>query len=204
MILEIAIVVAAGASAGAALIVSVARWRAEATRTTPKSPELGRLLERAPTEPRGLKSGDVLLVLGEELALGGTLALDDGGFVLRMLPTIGRASARWVVQLDPEAQRLALVSESTEIGEGRVPDSLPIGGRTLVLERRGVARVRAQGDDVPKIDGARAPYVILGERGGRTAIVLEPEGHPRLALLGEQVDRRTVELLPGGDVERTP
>lgn len=203
MIIEIALVVAAGASASAALIVAVRRRAAQAS-PKEKSPELGRLLERGPKEPRGLKSGDVLLVLGEELALGGTISLDDGGFVLRMLPTIGRASARWVVQLDAEAQRIALVNESTEIGEGRVPDALPIGGRTLVLERRGVARVRAKGDDVPALDGARTPYVVLAERGGRTAIVLEPEGQPRLALLGEQLDRRTVELLPGGDVERTP
>jgi hypothetical protein len=83
-----------------------------------------------------------------------------------------------------------------------VPASFPIGGRTLVLERRGTAQAHAKGEGVGAIDAASAPYVVLGERGGRALVVIDlPSG--RLALLGERVDPRVVDKLGGGDVPRS-
>ncbi len=200
MILEVMIAVAAISAAGgtASLIARIRRGRGSDAPS-----ELGRALDASRTSPRGLKDGDVLLVVGEELALGSTLEIDEAGFVLRGLRTIGRASASWVVHLDPDAKEIVLASETLELGEGRVADSLLMGGRTLALKARGRGRVRAVGPDVPAAHGKSAAYVVLGERGGRFAIVIDIDGHPRIALAGELVDRRTVDLLPGGDVERT-
>jgi hypothetical protein len=200
VIVEVMLALAAMSAAGGAASLLARRRRA---RTSDGTTELGRALTTGKKVQRGLKDGDVLLVVGEELALGSTLEIDEAGLVLRGLRTIGRASASWVLHLDPDAQDIVLANETAELGEGRVPDALLIGGRTLTLKRRGRGRVRASGPDVPAADGKSAAYVVLAERGGKVAIAIDVDGLPRIALVGELVDRRTVDLLPGGDVERT-
>jgi hypothetical protein len=187
---------AAGGTAG---------WLARLRRQRPADgkSELGRALALGKKSPRGLKDGDVLLVVGEELALGSTLEIDEAGFALRGLRTIGRASASWVVHLDADAREIVLANETLELGEGRVADVLMLEGRTLTLRTRGRGRVRAAGPDVPAASGKGAAYVVLTERGGKVAIAIDIDGLPRIALVGELVDRRTVDLLPGGDVERS-
>ena len=107
------------------------------------------------------------------------------------------------MHLDPDAKEIVLANETTELGDGRVPDALMLGGRTLSLRKRGRGRVTASGSDVPAVSGRNAAYVILAERGGKVAIAIDVEGSPRIALTGELVDRRTVDVLPGGDVVRT-
>jgi len=197
VILEVALLLgASGAAAGL-----FAALRARATRTNEPS-ELGKALAAARARERGLVSGDVVMIPGEELALGGMLALDEGGFVLRAFSLIGAARDRWLVQLDPDARDLVLATETDLIGPGAVPASLPIGGRTLVLERRGTAQAHGKGEGVGAIDGARAPYVVLAERGGRALIVIDLPS-ARLALLGERVDPRVVDKLGGGTVPRS-
>lgn len=202
MIVEIALaVIAAGAAAGAL----GAAVRARRARTTTGASELGRALAAARNEragPRGVRPGDVLMIPGEELALGGELTLDEAGVVLRAFAVIGAARGRWLVQLDGAGQDLVLATESSELGEGPVPAALPLGGRTLTLEKRGQGRLSASGDGVPRIEGESAPFVVLAERGGRVAIAIDrPSG--RLGLVGERLDPRVVDHLGGGDVPRS-
>lgn len=195
MILELALV---SAALGAAMAVV----RARRARPSAETNELGKVLAAARPVERGLVSGDVLMIPGEELVLGGSLALDEGGFVLRAFSLVGAAQDRWLVQLDPDARDLVLAATSDAIPEGPVPAELPLQGRTLRLEKRGTARVAAQGEGAPAIDGKLAPFVILGERGGRVVVVIDAPG-ARVALLGERLDPRVVDRLGGGDVPRS-
>lgn len=194
MIFEVALALGVG---GAAIGVLRA-LRAIRSRAPAEASELGKALAAARGKDRGLVSGDVLMIPGEELALGGVLALDEGGHVLKAFSLIGAAQGRWLVQLDEGARDLALTAETGEIGEGPVASELPLAGRILGLERRGTARAQGKGEGVPTLDSQRAPYVVLGERGGRVAIVIDLPGQ-RLALVGERLDPRVVDRLGGGD-----
>jgi hypothetical protein len=193
VIFELALVLGVGGAA-VGMLRALRTLRGGAT---PEGSELGKALAAARAKDRGLVSGDVLMIPGEELALGGVLALDEGGHVLSAFALIGAARDRWLVQLDEAGRDLALVSETSDVGEGPVPSELPIGGRTLTLERRGTARVEGKGEGVPTLDAQRAPYVVLAERGGRIAIVIDLPGQ-RLALTGERLDPRVVDRLGGG------
>lgn len=152
--------------------------------------------------PRGLRVGDVLLYADTELWLAGMLELDEEGFVARLFPTPGGLRAEWVVQLDEEATDLAMLCATDEVPAGAVPESLPIGGRRLTLERRGSAVVRVEGEHLPRT-GGKARYALLSDVGGRVLLVLDFERAPRLALTGERVERHMIDLLPGGDLDRT-
>ncbi|MFO0681988.1 MAG: hypothetical protein U0234_08055 [Sandaracinus sp.] len=202
MIVEIALVVTV---TGAAVGAVAAALRARRARSASPASELGKALAAARDErgsARGLRPGDVLMIPGEELALGGVLTLEEGGVVLRAFPIIGAAAGRWLVQLDDAESDLVLAAESSALGEGAVPATLPLGGRTLTLEKRGHGRLSGSGDAVPRIEGERAPYVVLAERGGRVAIAIDrPSG--RLGLVGERLDPRVVDRLGGGDVPRS-
>lgn len=197
MIFELAL--ALGASSAAFGFLAALRRRRIRGEAEPS--ELAKALSAARGVDLGLVSGDVLMIPGEELSLGGCVSLDEGGEVLRAFCLVGAARDRWLVQLDANGRDLALTTETTEIGDGPVPSVLPLGGRTLTLEKRGVARVIARGEGVPAIDGARAPFVILAERGGFVAVVIDAPG-ARLALRGERLDSRVVDRLGGGDRSR--
>jgi hypothetical protein len=192
VIFEIALALgASGLAVGALRALRSVRTRNQSTS------ELGKVLAAARPTERGLVSGDVLMIPGEELALGGSIALDEGGFVLRAFSLVAAANDRWLVQLDPDARDLVLTSETDVVGDSHVPSTLPVGGRTLTLEKRGTARLTAAGEGVPDVDGKLAPYVVLGERGGRVVVVIDAPNR-RLALLGERLDPRVVDKLGGG------
>jgi hypothetical protein len=187
VILEVAIVVAA--SSAAIGVLRALRGRRSAPRT-----ELSDALAAARKPKAGLSSGDVIAIPGEELVLDGSLVLDEGGPVLTAFALLAAERDRWLVQLDSDGNDLALVKETSELS-GEIPAMLPLGGRTLALEKRGVAIARTAGAGVPAVDGARAHFVILAERGGRIAIVIDPTSAPRLALVGERIDPRVVDRL---------
>jgi hypothetical protein len=193
MIVELAIG-AAVAVAASALALAIANRRA-ARRQVEKArrqAELARV-----TDPRrGLRVGDVLLHLGDALWLAGVIELDEEGSRIQLFRVFENARARWLAQLDEHAQELALLSESSEIPEGNVPDRMPIGGRVLSLRRRGRAVVRTRGEHLPSLSGT-ARFAILGEAGGRLAIVVDPESGARLTLVGDRVERGLFEVLPG-------
>ncbi len=193
MIVELALL----AAAGSALLGVASAVRARRSRTAASTSELGKALAAARALDRGLVSGDVLMIPGEELALGGALHLHEGGPVLRAFALVGGERDRWLVQLDEAGRDLVLARETDLVGDGHVSSELAAFGRVLTLERRGTARVSATGEDVPRADGALAPYVVLGERGGRAVIVLDLPGR-RVALAGERLDPRVVDRLGGG------
>lgn len=150
--------------------------------------------------PRGLRVGDVLLYADTELWLAGMIELDEEGFVARLFPSPGGVGAEWVAQLDEDATDLAALRSTDDVPAGAVPESLPIGGRRLSLERRGDALVRTEGEHLPRTT-AKARYSILSDAGGRLLVVLDFEKAPRVALLGDRVPRAMIDLLPGGDLE---
>ncbi|MCB9595578.1 MAG: hypothetical protein H6719_22850 [Sandaracinaceae bacterium] len=150
--------------------------------------------------PRGLRVGDVLLYADSELWLAGCLELDEEGFVARVFVCPGGERAEYVVQLDSDANDLVMAASTDEVPDGVVPESLPIGGRRLRLESRGVADVRREGEHLPR-STERANYAILADVGGRTLLVVDFVKGRRLALVGDRVGRHMLDLLPGGDLE---
>ncbi len=161
--------------------------------------------------PRGLRVGDVLLYADTELWLAGSFELDEEGLVARVFRAPGNDRAPWVIQLDPDAQKIVLARDcSAEVPGGRVPAELPIGGMRLSLERRGQAKVTVEGEldapdakalDAKTLDAetVRAEYVRMTGPGGRELLVVDFEGGPRLALAGERTGRELFDFLPGGD-----
>lgn len=152
---------------------------------------------KARSGPRGLLVDDVLLYADTELWLAAMIALDEEGFVARLFPTPGSPRAEWVAQLDEEARDLATLHQTDDVPAGPVPESLPIGGRRLSLERRGNADVSTQGEGLPRTE-KRARYAILSDAGGRVLVVVDFDNAPRIALLGDRVAKHMVDLLPGG------
>lgn len=148
--------------------------------------------------PRGLRVGDVLLYADAELWLAGYFELDEEGFVARVFHAPGNDRAPWVIQLDPDAQKIVLAREcGDEIPGGRVPAELPVAGMRLSLERRGHAVVLVEGELDAK--PARAEFVRLTGPGGRELLVVDFEGGERIALFGERTGRELFDFLPGGD-----
>lgn len=160
--------------------------------TAPKVPE------RA--GPRGLRVGDVLLYSDTELWLAGMFELDEEGLVARVFRAPGNSAADWVVQLDAEAEDIAIGRETHEVPDGRVPSDLPIRGLSLTLRRRADATVTTAGENLPPV-AQNAEVVLMGGAGGRTLLVVDFKGAGRLSLDLERVGREMIELLPGGDEE---
>ncbi len=165
--------------------------------------EPSREADTAIDEPRGLRVGDVLLYADTELWLAGMLALDEEGFVARIFPTPGGTTSDWLAQLDEHASDVATLRATDDVPGGAIPESLPIGGRRVSLERRGHAVVPAAGEHLPHTT-PKASYCILSDAGGRVLIVLDFDKAPRLALVGDRVSRAMIDLLPGGDLESDP
>lgn len=149
----------------------------------------------APVRGPGLHPGDVVMIAGSELALDRSSELDDGG-VLRVLETIA-AEPRYLVQLDPAAERVVLATPYAELPEGRVADVVVLEGRTLTLARRGEAAARPVSADREGLLTGRVRFTVLADRGGRHLVVLEPDSAPRLVLTGDLLDRRLIDVLPG-------
>lgn len=148
--------------------------------------------------PRGLRVGDVLLYADAELWLAGCFELDEEGLVARVFRAPGNDRAPWVIQLDPDAQKIVLAREcGDEIPAGRVPAELPVAGMRLSLERRGHAEVIVEGELEAK--PARGEFVRLTGPGGRELLVVDFEGGERIALFGERTGRELFDFLPGGD-----
>lgn len=148
--------------------------------------------------PRGLLVDDVILYADSELWLAGKIELDEEGFALRLFKTPGSNRATWLAQLDAQAKSLALLSETSEVPRGVVPESLPVAGMRLTMRRRGQALVETEGDNLPDV-GEKADFAILEGPGGRSLVVVDFSDGTRLALLGEIVSREMLDLLPGGD-----
>jgi hypothetical protein len=161
----------------------------------------GKEKEKESSGPRGLRVGDVLLYADSELWLAGMIQLDEEGLACRVFPTPGGLRSSWVVQLDDQGRDLGLMSDTDDVPAGPVPESLPMNGRRLTLERRGHAEVRGEGEHVPSTSG-RCAYAILSDAGGRVLVVVDFEKAPRLAILGDRVSPGVIDLLPGGDLEK--
>ncbi len=193
MILELAVgaaLITAGSALGRVLWSRRGRARraASAEAKTPKIPPK--------TRGAGLHPGDVLMLSGAEHALDRASELDDGG-LLRILETID-AKPRYVVQLDALGERLVVAEPYEGLPEGRVADVVPLGVRSLQLVRRGEAVAARVLDDHEGIITGRCRFIVLADRAGKHLVVLEPEGAPRLCLVGDLVDRRLADILPGG------
>jgi hypothetical protein len=206
VIIEIAIGVAVVAAAGG--VGALLRRRPPNAPATKPAPTPA-FVSGEPSAPRssrsgarGLRCGDVVTGPGLELVLHAMIELVEEGLVLRAFRTV-EVNERWVVQLDPHAKRLALGVPTDEVPRGSIPEALPIGGRMLRLERRGVARARTEGQVQLSSALSTVRYAVLSERAGRVAVVLDPEGGERIALRLDELDIRGIDVLRGGDVQRT-
>ncbi len=153
--------------------------------------------------PRGLRIDDVVLYADTEFWLAGALHLEEDGFVMRVFRTPGSTRATWLLQLDENANDLALCDVTTEVPAGTIPESLPIAGLRLTLRRRGHAHLRSEGSDVPR-NPSRARYIELTGPGGRTLVILDFDTGDRLSLLGDRIPPELLDLLPGGDLTSLP
>ncbi len=198
MIVEL--LIGAGLVAAGAAVARVVVRRRAANRPDAPPPTAPDAPRPAPAGPRGLRVGDVLLYADTELWLAGCVELDEEGFVARVFPSPGGARADYVLQLDAEANDLATARATDEVPDGPVPEALPIDGRRLRLESRGVAAVRTEGEHLPKTT-ERASYAVLSDVGGRVLVVVDFVKGKRLALVGDRVSRHMIDLLPGGDLE---
>jgi len=162
-----------------------------------KGPKRKRDIERS--GPRGLRVGDVILYADTELWLSGCIELVEEGLVARLFPCPGSERAEWVAQLDEDGNDLATLAPADDVPDGPVPESLPIDGRRLALERRGAAEVTTTGEHLPRT-AARASYTLLSDAGGRVLIVVDFVNAPRLALSGDRLSKHMIDLLPGGDL----
>ena len=193
MIAEIAIgtaIVASVTFAFRTLNAAKRAARADEEETKPAKPKR--------TGPRGLRVGDVLLYSDTELWLAGVFELDEEGLVARVFRAPGNSAAEWVVQLDEEAEDIAIGRETDEVPDGSVPSERPIRGMRVSLRRRASALVTHEGDNLPPISES-AEVVLMGGAGGRTLLVIDFKGAGRIALDLERVGREMIELLPGGD-----
>lgn len=150
---------------------------------------------------RGLVPGDVVSIHGEDHVLERASELGSG---MRIFETLG-ARPRFLVQLDEHATKLVLADRYDGLPEGRVADEVSVGGRTLRLLRREQTSAQAVHSERPASLTGPVECVLLADRAGRYLVVVEPSPNTdtamprgyRLVLLGDVLDPRQVELLPG-------
>ena len=180
---------------GASSAISRAVWLRRAARMAKANAAAAAEPPRGRSRSPGLHPGDVLMLAGSEVALERASELDDGG-ILRVLESIA-AEPRYVIQLDVVGDRLVLAVPYTGLSEGRVADVVEVGGRPLTLLRRGEAAAHPVDADRDGLWSGRVRFAVLADRGGKHLVVLDPEGGPRIALAGDLLDRRLVDVLPG-------
>ena len=198
MIIETLVVtgVLAASSAIGGFLASRRRARRRRAELEKQATEASTADPAAAARARGLRVDDVLLYADEELWLAGALELDEEGFVARLFRTPGAKRCDWLVQLDADAERVALLRNTTDVPTGTVPERLRVDGMVLSLVKRGRACVRSEGAQLPTVPDA-VRYAILAASGGRTLVVLDFEGAPRIAVSGELVPREMLDLLAG-------
>lgn len=190
MILELALG-AALVGAGSAIARVLYQRRAAAT-TKALPPPSPKRVTRGP----GLNPGDVLMHDGVEHALERASEVEDGALV-RVLEVIA-TTPRFVVQLDTLGDRLIVATPYDELPAGRVADVVALGARSLSLVRRGEASARTVLEGHEALFTGRCRFAVLADRAGRHLVVVEPEAGERLCLVGDLVDRRRIDVLPGG------
>lgn len=200
MIIDLLLVagIAAGVAASAGAVGALRAARARATRVV-KKPADTLTAALAPRGPRGLRERDVVTHGREEVLLEGGMELEESGIVVRAFRALGIARVEWVLQLDADARDVVFGRACVEVPAGAIPEALVIDGRTVRVRRRGVAAVRPTGRGPASF--TRTTFAILDERGGRVLVVLDPQpSGERIAIVGERLDSRTFDVLPGGDV----
>jgi hypothetical protein len=190
--------IAAGVAASAGALGALRAARARAARAAPKVADT---LAAAigPRGPRGLRERDVVTYGREEVLLEAGLELEESGLVVRAFRALGIARVEWVLQLDVDARDVVFGRACAEVPAGAIPEALIVDGRTVRVRRRGTAKVRATGSSQAPFD--RVVFAVLDERGGRVLVVIDPQPTgERIAIVGERLDTRTFDVLPGGDV----
>lgn len=146
---------------------------------------------------RGLGLGDVVLYMGDELWLAGALELDEEGFVMKVFRCPGGREATHLVQLDRDAREVMLAKDAgAAVASGALPSEMRLGNASFTMRRRGAARLVSRGE---RIIGTAATcrYTWFTAPGGKVLIAIDPEGGARLSLIGDQVPREMIEILPG-------
>lgn len=192
--------------AGVVLVATLVAARAHSEGPAPISPAdadgMAKVDAAAEAEREGaLGVGDVLVIDEEELWLSGLIALSEATPTLKLFCAPRGEDLEFVLEL-PEAQLPWYRLEPARIDEGRPPSVLPIGPLRFSLERRGLARVAVQGEQLPETRD-EASYALYGSAGDHVALVLDFARGPRLALSGRPLARESVDVLPGSLAARS-
>ena len=183
------LLLSAGIVSGAALLSRLVWVRRLSGRGQPSTSSV-------PAATNELGIGAVVLYLDEEFWLAGRVVLtEDGEQVLRLFRTPGAEPVIWLGELGRRGE-IVLFRETGDVPGGRLGDELPVGGRSLRLTRRGRAEMVGDGEQLPSM-AEHCDFALLTDGSGRRLLVLDLSDGSRWALLGEQVNRELLDILPG-------
>jgi hypothetical protein len=195
---------------GAAAAVGVAvnqRKKQVGAGVTPKALPAGsdRLLERT---VRDLRVNDVLVMDGKDFLCEGVIGYDEDGHRWSSTRIVDNQDVKWLVvgleRVGSTALRLMTQDDTQQIA-GYPPEALVVGEVRYVLDKRGTATCRLDGDvgplgdlkkDRPSGHVERCRWWLYNAPGDDTLIV-EQWGADYRVLRGKKIGEGTLELIPG-------
>ncbi|HLU66025.1 MAG TPA: DUF4178 domain-containing protein [Kofleriaceae bacterium] len=209
--LLIAVLIIAGATTvvGGGLVWQHQRRRAlERAGSEPKLLGSGsggsRVIERG---PRQMRPGDIIQHDGRDWLVEGVVHYDEDGHRWLAGRLVDVKETRWLVAgMDRAGQGALLLLEpdpSIEVGS-YPPEAIAAGERRYLLERRGTATVRIEGDagGLPAAPPGGPPTVLRCRwwryaAAGDARILVEQWGQDFRTLRGAELGAGAVELMPG-------
>jgi hypothetical protein len=176
---------------------------------TPKALPAGsdddRLLERT---VRDVRINDVLTMDGRDFLCEGIISYDEDGHRWTAARLVDNQDIQWLVvgieRLGAGSMRL-LAADETQTIAGYPPEALVIGEIRYVLDKRGAATCRLDGDigplaqlkkDRPSGHVERCRWWLYNAPGDDTLLV-EQWGADYRVLRGKKIGEGTLELIPG-------
>ena len=164
-----------------------------------------KLLERT---IRDLRVGDVLTIDGRDFLCEGAVAYDEDGHRWSAGRVVDGSDTRWLVvgieRAGAMTIRMLTVDEATRL-TGYPPEALVIGDVKYVLDKRGTATCKLQGDvgglgglqrDRPAANVERCRWWLYDGTSDASAIV-EQWGSDYRVLRGTKVSGESIELIVG-------
>ena len=206
--LLIAILIVAGAATvvGGGLVLASQRRRTLEGREEPRQLTDGRgnLLERGISD---LRVGDVITYDGSTFLVEGTLHYDEDGHRWAAGRIVDGDDVQWLVvgmeRVGSGSVRILTPDDELDVS-GYPPETIVHGGVRYVLDKRGNATVKPEGDtgQVPGAVGLSAESVSRCrwwryDTAGQGCLIVEQWGSAYRALRGKSVNPVDIEMLPG-------
>lgn len=164
-----------------------------------------RLIERG---VRDLRVDDVLTMDGKDFLVEGLISYDEDGHKWIAGRVVDAGDVKWLVigleRASATSTRMLQQDDSTPI-TGYPPEAIVIGETRYVLDKRGAATCRLDGDlgglaglkkDRPAGHVERCRWWLYGAPGDDTLLV-EQWGSDYRVLRGKKIVEGTIELIPG-------